>query len=53
MRIRDLPRAVGAAALALTVMTTATGCSDQQEKDAPGDVDKDEKDGEEGGGGGY
>jgi len=48
MRIRRVTHAIGAAALALTVMTTATACSDKAEKDTPGDIDDDEKNGEDG-----
>lgn len=48
MSIRRVTHAVGAAALALSVMTTATACSDKAEKDAPGDIDNDEKNGEDG-----
>ena len=51
MRIRRVTHAIGAAALALTVMTTATACSEKEEKDTPGDIDNDEKNGEDGGNG--
>ncbi len=46
--IRRVTHAIGAAALALTVMTTATACSDKAEKDTPGDIDNDEKNGGDG-----
>ncbi|CUR55770.1 exported hypothetical protein [metagenome] len=46
--IRKVTHAVAATALALTVATTATACSDKQEKDTPGDIDNDEKNGEDG-----
>jgi hypothetical protein len=46
--VRKCARAVGAGALALTVMTTATACTDKQEKDTPGDIDNDEKNGKDG-----
>lgn len=45
MRIRHVTRALGAAALTLTVMTTATACSDEPEQDTPGDVEDEEDDG--------
>ena len=48
MTIRRLTHGIGAAALALTVMTTATACSDKQERDTPGDIDDDEKNGRDG-----
>lgn len=43
MTIRRITRAIGAGALALTVMTTTTACSDKAEKNTPGDIDNDEK----------
>jgi len=46
--IRRFTHAIGAATLALTVMTTATACSDKAEKDTPGDIDNDEKNGGDG-----
>lgn len=48
MKIRQFTRAVAASALTLTVMTTATACSEKEEKDTPGDIDQDEKNGEDG-----
>jgi len=48
MRIRQITHAIAASALALTVMTTATACSEKEEKDTPGDIDNDEKNGEDG-----
>ena len=48
MKIRSVTHAIGAAALALTVMTSATACSDKQERDTPGDIDDDEKNGKDG-----
>ena len=46
MKIRQVTHAIAAGALALTVATTATACSDDKgkdEKDTPGDIDDDEK----------
>lgn len=48
MKTRKISHAVAASFLALTVMTTATACSDKQEKDTPGDIDNDEKNGKDG-----
>ncbi len=46
--IRQFTRAIAASALALTVITTAAACSEKEEKDTPGDIDNDEKNGEDG-----
>ena len=48
MRIGRYPHAIATGMLALTIMTTATACSDKQEKDTPADIDNDEKNGKDG-----
>ena len=48
MRIRRVTHAISAAALALTIVTTATACSENEEQDTPGDIDNDEQNGEDG-----
>ena len=48
MKIRRITHAIAGATLALTVMTTATACTHNQEKDTPGDIDNDEKNGVDG-----
>ncbi|HXH78295.1 hypothetical protein [Nocardioides sp.] len=48
MKTRKISHAIAAGLLALTVATTATACSDKQERDTPGDIDNDEKNGKDG-----
>ncbi len=46
MKLHRVTHAVAAGALALTVATAATACSEKdepKEKDTPGDIDDDEK----------